>query len=49
MTELEKEIYSYLKSGVYCPHEIFNRIYPTFMGHYSTLRNAIAKVKERGI
>lgn len=49
MTELEKEINHYLKCGIYCPHEIFNRMYPSFRGHYSMLRNAIAKVKNDGV
>lgn len=49
MTDLEKEITHYLKCGVYCPHEIFNRIYPTYMGHYSTLRNTISRIKEKGV
>ena len=49
MTKLEREIVHYMKCGIYCPHEIFNRIYPTFTGHYSVLRDTIAKVKNDGI
>lgn len=49
MTNLEKEIKHYIKSGIYCQNEIFNRIYPTYFGHYSTLRNTIAKVKNDGL
>jgi hypothetical protein len=49
MNQLEREIKHYLECGVYCPREIFNRIYPTFTGHYSVLRDTIAKVKDKGI
>lgn len=47
--KLEKEIRHYIKCGVYCQHEIFNRIYPTFMGHYSRLRDMIARIKNEGV
>lgn len=49
MGNLEREIIHYIKCGIYCPHEIFNRIYPTYMGHYSTLRNTIARIKNNGL
>lgn len=43
--KLRKEVRHYVKCGVHCQHELFNRIYPTFTGHYSTLRDVISEVK----
>lgn len=41
----KKKIKSLLAEGVYGYNEIFDRLYPTFMGHYYTLRRLIAEVK----
>lgn len=49
MTQLETTVKDLLKQGVYCQHKIFNHIYPTYFGHYNTLRTVIAKVKNAGI
>lgn len=40
-----KRIKNLLSEGVYDPKEIFDTIYPTYMGHYYTLRKLIAEVK----
>lgn len=45
MDKIEKEIKHYLECGVYCPHEIFNRIYPFAVIHASKLRELIYTVK----
>lgn len=42
---IEDKIKQFLKNGVYDQNEIFKKIYPFYEGHYSTLRNTIAKVK----
>jgi hypothetical protein len=44
-TNVKKQIKELIDQGVYGYHDIFNRLYPTYMGHYNTLRNAIAEVK----
>lgn len=44
---IEQDIKLLLSNGIYCPREIFNRLYPTYVGHYSVLRNKIADVKNR--
>lgn len=49
MNKLEREIRHLLKCGVYCQHEIFNRMYPSYMGHYSRLRDKISEVKNKGL
>ena len=49
MDNTRKEIKQMLRNGIYCQFEIFNRVYPTFNGHYSTLRNMIAEEKTHGI
>jgi len=41
----ETEIRAMIKSGIVNQHEIFNRLYPLFKGHYSDLRDLISKVK----
>ena len=46
---IEKAIKDLLLEGVYCQHKIFNILYPTYTGHYYTLRTKIAKVKNEGI
>lgn len=43
--DVKKDVKLLLSNGIYCPREIFNRLYPTYVGHYSTLRNVIAEVK----
>ncbi len=47
--KLKRRIRNLLKDGVYCQHAIFKTIYPTYMGHYSVLRNTIAEVKDKGV
>lgn len=42
---MEKQIRSLLRQGVYHQDDIFNRLYPHFPGHYSRLREMIAKEK----
>lgn len=34
-----------IASGIYDQNVIFNLIYPTYVGHYSKLRDIIAEVK----
>lgn len=47
--KIEKKIYNLMKEGVYCPNTLFKTLYPTYMGHYATLRKKIAEAKERGV
>lgn len=42
---LSAKIKQMLNEGVYDQNEIFKRLYPTYRGHYSTLRDKIAWVK----
>lgn len=42
---MEHQIRALLKQGIYHQDEIFNRLYPTFKGHYSRLRDMISKEK----
>lgn len=46
--DYQKEIRGLIKNGVYNQHEIFNRLYPLWNGHYSTLRNMISTIKDKG-
>lgn len=46
---VEKEVRFLLFNGLMCQNEIFNRLYPTFNGHYGRLRDIIGKVKNEGI
>lgn len=48
-SEAIAEIKSYLKCGVVCQHEIFNRMYSGFVGHYTRLRQLIADCKNEGV
>lgn len=41
----ETEIKQMVKAGIVNQHELFNRMYPLFTGHYAELRELIAKVK----
>lgn len=41
----EKEIEGMIKRGIYCQHEIFNRLYPYYEGHYAGLRTLISRIK----
>ena len=41
----EQEIREMIKNGIVNQHELFNRLYPVFNGHYCDLRELIAKVK----
>jgi hypothetical protein len=38
-------IQSLIDEGMYGYKDIFDHIYPTYMGHYYTLRQTIAEVK----
>ena len=42
---MRNEIRSLLKQGIYHQEEIFRRLYPTFPGHYSRLRDMISEEK----
>lgn len=42
---LRNRIKTLMEKGVYDQNKIFNYLYPEYRGHYSTLRNEIAKVK----
>jgi len=42
---VKNDIKKLMSQGVYCPREIFDRLYPTYVGHYSKLRDTIAQVK----
>lgn len=46
---MDKEIITLLKSGVYDQNAIFKQLYPKWTGHYSVLRNKIARIKNNGI
>lgn len=45
---MHNKIKQLMKAGVYNQHVIFDTLYPTYGGHYSTLRNLIAEVKNNG-
>lgn len=42
---LTNKIKKMLNEGIYDQNEIFRQLYPTYRGHYSTLRDKIAWVK----
>jgi hypothetical protein len=42
-----KQIQEYINSGVYDQNRIFKELYPKWNGHYSVLRDMIAKEKNR--
>jgi hypothetical protein len=45
MFDIREEVKLLLRNGIYCPKEIFNRLYPSWNGHYSKLREIIQEVK----
>lgn len=47
--DVRKEIVFLLKEGCMDQIEIFNRLYPSFRGHYSRLRDLISTVKNEGV
>lgn len=42
---MEQEIKHLMKEGMYDQNEIFRVLYPYYVGHYSKLREEIAKIK----
>jgi hypothetical protein len=42
------EVNLLINNGIFDQNEIFNRLYPTYIGHYSKLRDLIAEVKNDG-
>ena len=46
---MEAKVKHLINTGVYDQHEIFNRLYPLYKGHYSKLRDIISKVKNNDV
>lgn len=45
---VRQEVRKLLREGVYHQDDLFARLYPTYFGHYSVLRNIISEEKNNG-